>query len=196
MKKSLVALFALALLSLSGCAKAPDQTNPLSAHPTAMPQSLLHLEVTGYPNGSPMPAKFATQQGGGENVSIGLRWQPVPAAQSYALLFDDHAPVARNWVHWLVVDIPNTATAIPEGASRSPQMPEGSRELTTSWKRTGYDGPQPPVGSGSHEYVATLFAMDTATLNLPENPTRAEFMNAVEKHSITQESWSGTYERK
>jgi Raf kinase inhibitor-like YbhB/YbcL family protein len=160
-----------------------------------MTPKLLNFEVTSYPNGSAMPAKYATKQGGGENVSIGLKWQPVPAAQSYALLFDDRAPVARGWMHWIVVDIPITTTEIPEGASRTDKMPVGSRELMTNWGRTGYDGPQPPIDSGNHEYAATLFALDTAKLNVPDKPTRAELIKQLEQHEITRESWSGYFQR-
>jgi len=195
MKKILISIIALSLFASTGCAKKPvANTEPIANPNPTMNQALLNFEVTSYPKGSPIPAKFATKQGGGENVSIGLKWQPVPAAQSYALLFDDRAPIARNWVHWLVADIPLTATEIPEGASRT-TMPEGSRELVTSWGNKGYDGPQPPIDSGNHEYVATLFALDTARLNVPENPSRAEFMNEVEKHEITRESWGGTFQR-
>ena len=180
-----------------GCSKKSDEMDrAATANPKTMSKNLLNLNISAYYDGGPIPAKFATKAGGGENVSIGLRWQTLPAAQSYALLFDDRAPIARNWVHWLVVDIPNTATEIPEGASRTPQMPSGSRELVTSWGKKGYDGPQPPVESGNHEYVATLFALDVARLNVPENPSRAEFMAAAEQHEITRESWSGFYERR
>ncbi len=189
---SFIILFAI----LAGCAKKPVENPQSIANPKkTMTLSLLNFEVTSYPNGSPMPAKFATNQGGGENISIGLKWQPVPAAQSYALLFDDRAPIARNWVHWLVADIPITTTEIPEGASRTDQMPPGSRELVTSWGNKGYDGPQPPIDSGNHEYVATLFALDTAKLSVPENPSRAEFLNQVERHEIARETWSGTFQR-
>ena len=159
-----------------------------------MAEKALQLKITGYENGGRMPVKFATKEGGGDNVSIGLKWQPLPAAQSYALLFDDKHPVANNWVHWLIVDIPNTVTEIPEGASRS-KMPTGSRELMTSWNRTGYDGPQPPVGSGDHEYVVTLYALDTPILDVDENISRSEFLKAVGGHAITQESYSGFFER-
>ena len=195
MNRPILFLLATTFL-LSGCAaKTPiDQSTISSNQAKTMTQALLNFEVTSYPNGAPIPAKFATKQGGGENVSIGLKWQPVPAAQSYALLFDDRAPIARNWVHWLVADIPITATEISEGASRT-AMPEGSRELVTSWGNKGYDGPQPPIDSGNHEYVATLFALDTTKLSVPENPSRAEFMNEVEKHEIARESWSGTFQR-
>jgi hypothetical protein len=196
MKKIPPLLSILGLIAIFGCGPKPTAQIPSPPNPNPpMTQTTMAFEVTSYPNGSPMPAKYATKQGGGENTSIGLQWQPVPAAQSYALLFDDRAPVARNWVHWLVVDIPNTATEIQEGKSRTDQMPAGSRELATSWGRTGYDGPQPPVSSGNHEYVATLYALDVAKLSIPENPSRKEFLNAVEGHTIAQEGWSGMFQR-
>lgn len=196
LKKFQFALFA-ALLFLAGCSSNPTSQNlgGTNPNPQAMTQKSLNFEVTGYANGAPMPATFATKAGGGENVSIGLRWQPLPAARSYALLFDDRTPIARNWVHWLVVDIPNTVTEIPEGASRTDRMPVGSRELVTSWRHAGYDGPQPPVESGNHEYVATLYALDASTLSVPENPSRDEFLNAIERHEIARETWSGFYQR-
>ncbi|MCK5603299.1 YbhB/YbcL family Raf kinase inhibitor-like protein, partial [Candidatus Pacearchaeota archaeon] len=131
----------------------------------------------------------------GKNVSIGFQWQPLPAAQSYAVLFDDRHPVANNWVHWLVVDIPNFVTEIEEGASRN-NMPEGSRELMTSWGRTGYDGPQPPVGSGRHEYVLHLYALNMPKMSLSENVTRDEFLKAIQSHLIAEERVSGFFERK
>lgn len=160
-----------------------------------MPAKLLQLEISGYDDKGQIPARFATKSGGGENVSMGLKWQTLPAAQSYALLFDDKHPIANHWVHWLVVDIPNTATQIPESASRTDNMPQGSRELTTSWGRTGYDGPQPPVGSGQHEYVITLYALDIPKTGLPENISRAEFLSAIETHIIAEESWIGYFSR-
>lgn len=164
-----------------------NETNP-------MPNKLLQLQISAYENKSQMPSKFATKNGGGENLSPEIKWQVLPAAQSYALLFDDKFPAAKNWVHWLVIDIPNTVTDIPEGASRT-NMPAGSKELETSWGRTGYDGPQPPVGSGQHEYVMTLYALDIPKLGLIENVTRSEFLKAIETHVITEESWSGYFSR-
>lgn len=161
----------------------------------SMADNVLQLQVTGYEKGGRMPVKFATVDGGGQNVSIGVKWTPLPAAQSYALLFDDKHPIANNWVHWLVVDIPNTVTELAEGASPM-AMPNGSRELMTSWGRPGYGGPQPPVGSGDHEYVAKLYALDVPTLDVDENTSRSDFLKAVESHVITKEEYSGFFERK
>lgn len=196
MRKFILALLIINCIMLSGCAEKPSE-EPFAKDITnqkTMAETLLRLEVIGYENGGQMPDKFATKGGGGDNVSIGLKWQSLPAAQSYALLFDDKHPVANNWVHWLVVDIPNTVTEIPEGASRT-KMPTGSRELMTSWNKTGYDGPQPPVGSGNHEYVATLYALDVEKLDVNQNISRSEFLKTIEGHTIAKETYSGFFER-
>ena len=192
-------LITIGCIMLLGCTSDQSSDQPDTKDTTnlaeTMNENVLQMEISGYENGGRMPALFATKGGGGENVSIGVKWQTLPAAQSYALLFDDKHPVANNWVHWLVTDISNTATEIPEGGSRT-NMPLGARELMTSWGQTGYDGPQPPVGSGDHEYVATLYALDVPKLDVDENITRSEFLKAFEGHVIAEESYSGWFERK
>lgn len=198
MRHLIIILFLSGCIILTGCndsqpveqASEKDTTNQIKL----MTENVLQLQVGGYEKGGRMPVQFATVGGGGDNISIGLKWQPLPAAQSYAVLFDDIHPVANNWVHWLVVDIPNTVTEISERASRT-AMPAGSRELITSWGQTGYDGPQPPVGSGDHEYVARLYALDVPKLDVPENISRSEFLNAIEGHVIAEETYSGFFER-
>ena len=198
MRSSLITTAIFFCIISLGCAPQKSEIiidKNISNQSVIMNDKLLQFQVTGYENGGNMPAKFATKNGGGENVSIGAKWQILPAAQSYALLFYDKHPMASNWTHWLVADIPNTDTEIPEGASRSNKMPAGSRELKTSWDRTGYDGPQPPVGSGSHEYVAILYALNIPKLGLPEDASRDEFLKAIETHVIAQESWSGYFLR-
>jgi len=191
------------LIMFTGCSSQQSATKPVVAtdnknitinETNPMVNKLLQLQIPAYENKGQMPAKFATKTGGGDNLSPEISWQTLPAAQSYALLFDDRYPAAKNWVHWLVSDIPNIVTEMPEGASRT-NMPAGSKELQTSWGRTGYDGPQPPVGSGQHEYVMTLYALDIPKLGLIENVTRSEFLKAIETHVIAEESWSGFFAR-
>jgi len=56
---------------------------------------------------------------GGKNISVPVSWKNVPAgAKSFALSIVDPHPVAQNWVHWLVINIPKEVTVIEEGASR------------------------------------------------------------------------------
>ena len=76
---------------------------------------------------------------GGQNLSIPLAWSGAPAeTRSFALAIVDRSPVAHNWVHWLVVDLPATSDHLPQGASGTPAMPGGSRELNSSFGSTGY----------------------------------------------------------
>lgn len=196
MRKLILILSIIGCTMLIACVSEEPSDTPKKhvINHVTMPEKVLQLQITGYENGGRMPAKYATKEGGGDNVSIGVKWQTLPAAQSYALLLDDKHPVANNWVHWLVVDIPNTVTEIPEGASHT-KMPAGSQELMTSWNRTGYDGPQPPVGSGDHEYATTLYALDVPKLDVDKNISRSEFLRAIEGHVIAQESYSGFFER-
>lgn len=183
-----ILLIAIGSIMILGCA-------PKFNLSQIMAKNILQFEVTGYANGATMPAKYATVAASGQNISIGLTWQKVPAAKSYALLFDDKHPMAHNWVHWLVVDIPATVSEIPEGASLN-DMPQNSRELITSWGKPGYNGPQPPVGSGAHEYVARLYALDIEKLNVPERVSRSAFLDAVSGHTIAEATYSGFFERK
>jgi Raf kinase inhibitor-like YbhB/YbcL family protein len=133
---------------------------------------------------------------GGENVSIGYSWSVAPAGtRSFALALVDRSPVAHDWVHWLVVDIPATATGLPEGASRTSAMPSGSRELTSGYGSIGYGGPQPPPGTGRHPYEATLYALDTTTLGLPPATTLAQFEQAARPHTLATAQLTGYFGR-
>ena len=111
-----------------------------------------------------IPRKHAHRRvEGAENVSPPLTWSDVPpGTKQLCLSVIDLHPVARRWVHWAVVAIPPEAEGIPEGASGSKdRMPRGCRELSNSYGEVGYGGPNPPRGSGSHDYRFTLYAMNT-----------------------------------
>lgn len=144
-----------------------------------------------------IPAKYAMKAvQGGRNVSIPYRWSPaVQGVKSYALVLVDTAPVANSWVHWMVIDIPPSATSIPEGASGTGRMPTGAKELRNTFGVVGYGGPQPPAGTGSHPYVATLYALDVPELELPTGATLSQFKQAVAGHVVASETCTGRFER-
>jgi hypothetical protein len=100
---------------------------------------------------------------GGRNVSPPLAWSGVPAGtRQLCLALIDLHPVARRWIHWALTGIPPEAVGIPEGASgRRDLLPPGCKELTNSYGEIGYGGPNPPAGTGSHEYVFTLYALSS-----------------------------------
>jgi hypothetical protein len=110
-----------------------------------------------------------------ENVSPQLSWTGAPdGTRSFALSIVDRHPVARNFLHWLVVDIGAHVSALAEGAAGG--MPAGAREASP------YAGPFPP--SGTHDYELTLYALDTDRLDLPRKVSLDAFTRAVEPHTL------------
>jgi hypothetical protein len=142
-----------------------------------------------------IPVKYVMPGAGGKNVSIPYAWEDAPAeTKSLALALIDPHPVANNWIHWLVINIPAQATSLPEGASGQ-KMPEGSNELHNSFGQPGYGGPQPPAGTGGHPYVATLYALNTASLELPEKASLEQFYRAIEGKILDQAEYTGMFEQ-
>lgn len=154
------------------------------------------LASSAYEEGKPIPTKYAYGGvTGGRNISVPFAWRGAPAeAKSFALSIVDPHPVAKNWIHWLVINIPPNTAAVPEDASGK-RMPEGSLELYNSYGTLGYGGPEPPKGSGRHPYVATLYALDVARLDLTLNTTLSAFERSVEGHVLASAKSTGTYER-
>jgi Raf kinase inhibitor-like YbhB/YbcL family protein len=142
-------------------------------------------------NGS-IPKKHTCE---GEDVSPELSWSGVPKeAKSLVLIVDDpDAPDPKapkmTWVHWVLYDIPPTATGLSEKAS---PLPKGTREGLNDWKRTGYGGPCPPIGR--HRYFHKLYALDT-TLGDLGKPTKADIEKKMKGHILSQIDLVGTYEK-
>lgn len=149
-----------------------------------------------FEDGKTIPAKYAYKGvSGGKNVSPHLSWSDVPPdVKSFALSMVDPHPVARNWVHWLVINIPTKETELVEGASGK-KMPPNSRELYNSYGELGYGGPQPPKGSGPHPYVITVYALNVEKLNLNINTNLETFTNILESKIITTAKITGIFER-
>lgn len=156
----------------------------------------MEVTSTSYADGDTIPLRHATSAAGGEDVSIGLAWTGAPAAtRSYAVATIDVHPVARGWVHWLVVDIPGSVPGLPEGASGTAAMPAGAHELASGYGRPGWGGPQPPPGSGVHDYVTTVFALDVARLPLGPGARLEDVRAAMGPHVLASAQVTGRFER-
>jgi Raf kinase inhibitor-like YbhB/YbcL family protein len=129
--------------------------------------------------GGTMPVKHVANIMGcpGQNVSPALRWSGAPAGtQSYVVtMYDPDAPTGSGFWHWVVYDIPATATALPEGAGdpKADALPAGTVQGNTDLAAPGYLGPCPPAGDKPHRYVITVHALKAAKLDLPANATAA-----------------------
>ncbi len=143
-----------------------------------------------------IPQPYLMPGAGGDNLSIPLEWSEVPkGTQSFALSTIDPHPIANNWIHWLVINIPAETTSLSEGASGR-NMPTGSKELQNSFGKIGYGGPQPPKGTGEHPYVITVYALDTDHLDLRDNASLDEFKEAIQGKVLDQAELTGLYEQK
>lgn len=145
----------------------------------------------------PMGAIPAVHTCEGEDRSPALRFGDVPdGAKSLVLIVDDpdapdpKAP-RRTWVHWVLYDLPPTASGLPEGVAAA-ALPAGTREGRNDWGRTGYGGPCPPIGR--HRYFHKLYALDVELGDLG-SPTKADVEKAMEGHVITSAELIGTYEQ-
>ena len=155
----------------------------------------MEISSSAFKDGEKIPIQYVMPGAGGKNISIPLAWKNVPAGtKSFCLSIVDPHPVAKHWVHWLVIHIPLQVTSIGEGASKK-KMPKGSVELKNSWGDIGYGGPQPPKGTGDHPYVVTLYALNVEKLDLGANTSLSAFKKAIEGKVIGSVSITGKYGR-
>lgn len=148
-----------------------------------------------YKNDERIPSKYANiGVDGGRNVSLPFKWQKTPEeTKSFALAIVDHHPVANEFVHWLVIDIPADVNSVEEGASGTEKMPPGSCELNTNYGTPKYGGPRPPAGTGAHPYETTLYALNVENLDLEQEITLDEFHEAVKDKVLAQTSITGIF---
>ena len=145
------------------------------------------------PQGS-IPTKHTCD---GDDISPALGWSGVPTgAKSLALIVDDpDAPDPKApktvYAHWLLYDIPPSATGLPEGVTRD-ALPRGTREGSNDWHRTGYGGPCPPIGR--HRYFFKLFALDRVLGDIGA-PSKKDLEAAIAGHVIGTAELIGTYQR-
>ncbi len=133
----------------------------------------------------------------GDDVSPPLAWAGIPeGCQSLVLIVDDPdapdpAAPKMTWVHWVLYNLPPSATALPLGVT-APELPSGTEEGLNDWKRTGYGGPCPPIGR--HRYFHKLYALDVSLPDLGK-ATKAVVEQAMVGHVLASAQLVGTYER-
>jgi len=156
----------------------------------------VRISSPAFQDGKPIPTRYAHQGvAGGKNISLPVEWTAAPAdTRSFALSIVDPHPVANNWVHWLVINIPATVGSIAEGASGR-NVPPGSKELYNTYGTLGYGGPEPPKGSGAHPYEVVLYALSAEKLELPAGTSLSAFRKALEGKVIASAKTTGMYER-
>lgn len=153
----------------------------------------LKLTSSAFGHNGGIPAQYTCE---GQDLSPPLAWSGVPSnAKSLVLIVDDPdapdpAAPKLTWVHWMLYNIPPSASALGEGVK---QLPAGTRDGLNDWQRTGYGGPCPPIGR--HRYFHKLYALDTVLPDLGR-PTKAKLEAAMKGHVIAQAELIGTYQKR
>jgi Raf kinase inhibitor-like YbhB/YbcL family protein len=121
----------------------------------------------------------------------------------------------RDFAHWVMADIAADVRGFAEGAwsdgvtvggKRDPHGPHparhglndytgwfaGNATMGGDWR--GYDGPYPPSNDlRVHRYFFRLFALDVATLDLPERFGAGDVLRAMNGHVLAEALTYGTY---
>jgi Raf kinase inhibitor-like YbhB/YbcL family protein len=158
---------------------------------TQAPAATMTLTSAAFVDGGRIPDKYTQIDRTGHNISLPFAWSVPPGTQSFALSMVDHHPVANNWVHWLVINIPAGVTLLPEGVSGN--MQTSGVQLNNSWGEPVYAGPYPPQFTGRHPYVITVYALNVASLSLPVYASLAEFEGAMQGKILDSASITGFF---
>jgi Raf kinase inhibitor-like YbhB/YbcL family protein len=150
--------------------------------------------------GETMPRDYTPD---GKNLSPPLQWSGAPAGtRSFAVFCEDHAVGnPPPFVHWVIYNIPGTATGLPEGIPIDPAAPmpaeiAGATQGITGFGRARaiYRGPAPPPGT-PHHYRFVVYALN-ADEKLPPMLNRAQVLERIKGAIIGEGEIVPIYERK
>lgn len=145
----------------------------------------------------PMDQVFNAMGCTGRNISPELRWSGAPAAaKSFAItVYDPDAPTGSGWWHWVVYNIPATASALPRDAGSGRGIPAGAVQGVTDIGQPGYQGACPPKGDRPHRYFFTIYALNVAHIDLPATASAAYVGFNVHAHTVGKASFVARYGR-
>lgn len=152
----------------------------------------LQLISSAFTDGGRIPAQYTCE---GADTSPPLEWTGAPAeTRSFSLVCSDPDAPAGTWYHWAVYDVPAEATDLSEGYPTDAEV-GATRQAVNDFKRTGYGGPCPPPGHGTHHYGFMLTALGVDTLDLPAGAGCRDVERAARDHALADTVLTGTYSR-
>lgn len=160
---------------------------------------VMSLTTTAWKDGAEIPVRFSQA---GIEVSPALAWSGAPdTTVSYVLIAHDvDAAVGdgtSDVLHWMLWNIPKTATGLPEGVPQGAELPDGMRQISVTGPN--YRGPAAPASGPAHHYVFELYALDSTIDVKPVGATvvetRAAVMAAMAGHVRAKGALTGTFRR-
>jgi hypothetical protein len=197
-------LFVSAIVLLVVMPMAAQERGGQRGAPAAPAGPAMTLTIPAFPDGGQFPVKYSQAADGvapGEGTSPAISWANPPAGtQSFVLNMRD-MDVARNrttddQAHWVVWNIPGTATGLPEGVPKGAQLADGSFQISATGQM--YRGPGAPATGPQHHYMFELYALDTKLDIQPASDafeTRANVMKAMQGHILGKAVYGGLFRR-
>jgi Raf kinase inhibitor-like YbhB/YbcL family protein len=164
------------------------------------------LTTTAWTDGGMIPLRYT--QAGAE-LSPMIQWSGAPQGTvSFVLTFHDADTAAANstdgLLHWMIWNIPATATNMAQGQADGFELENGMRQISANGFR--YRGPGAAAGGPLHHYVMELYALDTmldikVTMPGPQEPNpnvqaiRTSIMQAMVGHVRGKGAYVGLFHR-
>jgi Raf kinase inhibitor-like YbhB/YbcL family protein len=158
------------------------------------------LQVKGLAAGGQVSNDFVLNQFGcnGKNLSPDISWSGAPSGtKSFALVvLDSDAPKKGGFYHWVVLNIPSSAHALPLGAGNIQKglTPAGAIQLKNDYGDPGYGGPCPP-GHEVHHYHFLIYALRIERLSADQNTAASVAVGRFQNEVLAKAEVVGTYGR-
>jgi Raf kinase inhibitor-like YbhB/YbcL family protein len=176
------------LLLAAACSAGPAPNAAPTSAPTSAPSAApapasgagqaavapgtIRVSSPDFSPGGVLPTRFTCA---GARDTPALRWSGVPAGtRALAVTVTDTDAPRGTFTHWVVFDLPASATALGT-------VPPGARQGTNSAHTHGYTAPCPP--SGTHHYHFTVAAL-RAPLAAPDGAPYTEVAAEVARQRI------------
>jgi Raf kinase inhibitor-like YbhB/YbcL family protein len=163
----------------------------------ATPAAALTITSTDISDGGAIADVQVQKDCKGKNISPAVSWSGVPKqAKSLAVTLWDK-DVAGGYWHWVVFDIPVTATGLPSGAGnkKSKTLPPGAVIGANSYGDVEYSGPCPPAGQKPHHYQLTVWGLDVPVVDPMYGGNAIWFASYLHQHSVDKAVLTGVYGR-
>jgi Raf kinase inhibitor-like YbhB/YbcL family protein len=163
--------------------------------------SALSLSSPDVKNGGTVPDEqvFNSFSCTGKNISPALSWKGAPAGtKSFAVtVYDPDAPTGSGFWHWVVFNIPASATELPKNAgdAKANLAPAGTVQSRTDYGFAGWGGPCPPKGDKPHHYIFTVFAVDIDHIDANADTSAAVVGFNLHFHTLAKAKIVATYGR-
>lgn len=151
----------------------------------------LEIRSSAFGEGSVIPSKYSCDA---QDISPELIWSEVPdGVKSFVLICSDPDAPFKEWIHWVIFNIPQDKRNLFEGLPKKARLDDGSIQGINDFGRNGYGGPCPPKGR-PHRYFFRLYCLDSG-LSLNENATKEDVLKAAKGHIVAEAETYGVYGR-